>query len=288
MTVAPRTIADLLAEARKRFDAAGVADPVFDARLLVSGILGLSLADILLKGSDSVADDVAQAVLGAIARRETGEPVHRILGQREFYGLEFFLSSGTLEPRPDTETLVDTILPYLRSAVAAKGSAQLLDMGTGTGAICLSLIHECPGAEGVGSDISEDALATAWRNAVANGVSDRFKTVKSHWFDKIEGSFDIIVSNPPYIRSSVIETLDRDVREFDPMAALDGGPDGLEPYRAIARGAGGFLTENGIIGVEIGFDQRQDVETIFKSAGFPCIAGVKDYGGNDRVLVFRK
>lgn len=288
MTAAPRTIADLLAEARKRFDVAGVADPVFDARLLVSGIAGLSLTDIMLKGSDVLAGDVVQQVLSAIKRREAGEPVHRILGRRAFYGLEFFLSPGTLEPRPDTEILVDTMLPHLRTAVSAKGSALVLDMGIGTGAICLSLLHECEGAEGIGSDISDDALATAWRNAVENGVSDRFKTVKSHWFDKIEGSFDIIVSNPPYIRSSVIETLDRDVREFDPMAALDGGPDGLEPYRAIANGASGFLAENGVIGVEIGFDQRQDVETIFLAAGFPCIAAVKDYGGNDRVLVFRK
>lgn len=288
MSTETHTIAGLLTQARKRFAQAGVADPVFDARLLVSGIIGLSFTDIVLKGSDSVTEDEAQRVLTAVARRETGEPVHRILGRRAFYGLEFFLSPGTLEPRPDTEILVDTLLPHLRTMVADNGSAQVLDMGTGTGAICLSLLHECTGAHGTGSDISDDALATAWRNAVENGVAERFKTVKSHWFDKIAGCFDIIVSNPPYIRSSVIETLDRDVREFDPMAALDGGPDGLEPYRAIASGAGEFLTENGLVGVEIGYDQRQDVETIFKSAGFPCIAAVKDYGGNDRVLVFRK
>ncbi|MDQ1183494.1 peptide chain release factor N(5)-glutamine methyltransferase [Agrobacterium larrymoorei] len=282
------TVQALVADAKRRLAVAGIADPSTDARLLIGDVIGFSLTDFVLNGSRLVHPDEAKRIEGLIARREKGEPVHRILGHREFYGLDFLMSPGTLEPRPDTEALVEAVLPHLRAIVAQKGKARILDMGIGTGAICLSLLHSVPEATGVGSDVSADALATAWRNAERFGLQERFQTVESDWYDHISGHFDIILSNPPYIRTDVIDTLDREVRDFDPLIALDGGADGLFPYRVIAEKAVDFLESGGVVGVEIGYDQMADVATIFASEGYDCVDRVKDYGGNDRVLIFRR
>ncbi|AQS64014.1 Release factor glutamine methyltransferase [Rhizobium rhizogenes] len=288
MSGAEGTVSAELAAARKRLQAAGVSDPFLDARLLIAEIIGFSLTDFVMKPDHPVTCEEQARIAAMVERRAGGEPVHRILGHREFHGLDLLLSKETLEPRPDTEVLVDTVLPALKQAVSQKGSARVLDLGTGTGAICLALLKECPGATGIGSDISADALETAAKNASRNGLETRFEIRQSDWFEKISGRFDIIVSNPPYIRSDIVTTLDREVRHHDPMAALDGGQDGLAPYRLIAADAGRFLVENGIVGVEIGFDQRLDVSAIFASHGFSLLDAVKDYGGNDRVLIFRR
>ncbi|MFK3777866.1 peptide chain release factor N(5)-glutamine methyltransferase [Agrobacterium sp. NPDC089420] len=287
-TAAEASVASVLAAARKRLQAAAVADPLLDARLLIAEVVDFSLADFVMKPDRPVSAEENARIAAMIDRRANGEPVHRILGHREFHGLDLLLSKETLEPRPDTEVLVDTLLPALKKAVSAKGSARILDLGTGTGAICLALLKECPQASGIGSDISVGALETAARNAARNGLGARFQTICSDWFEKISGGFDIIVSNPPYIRTDIVATLDPEVRYHDPMAALDGGQDGLAPYRLIAADAGRFLVENGIVGVEIGFDQRLDVSAIFASYGFSLLDAVKDYGGNDRVLTFRR
>ncbi|MBB3944168.1 release factor glutamine methyltransferase [Rhizobium skierniewicense] len=282
------TVDALVARTRKRLEPAAISDPLGDARLLIGEVIGFSLTDFVLSGSRLVSDDEAAQVAIMAERRSTGEPVHRILGHREFYGLDFTLSSGTLEPRPDTEVLVDAVLPHLRRIVQDKGHARLLDMGIGTGAICLALLHECPDVTGIGSDISRDAMQTARQNAQRHGLDERFQTVESNWFDHIDGRFDIIVSNPPYIKRDVIRTLDRDVRNFDPVAALDGGEDGLEPYRAIAEKAVDFLEDGGLIGLEIGYDQKTDVTSIFVAHGYQCLQAVKDYGSNDRALIFSR
>ncbi|MCI9867439.1 peptide chain release factor N(5)-glutamine methyltransferase [Rhizobium skierniewicense] len=283
-----KPVSTLVAEVRKRLETAGVADPVTDTRLLIGSVIGFSLTDFVLNGARIVSDGEAVQIETMVVRREKGEPVHRILGHREFYGLDLILSSGTLEPRPDTEVLVDALLPHLRRIAAQKGQAQILDMGIGTGAICLALLHECVEASGVGSDISRDAIETAEMNAARHGLSTRFKTVESDWFANISGRFDIIVSNPPYIKSADIETLDRDVRNFDPMAALDGGADGLFPYRVIAEKAVDYLDVGGLIGLEIGYDQKVDVTAIFAGYGYSCVESVKDYGSNDRALLFSR
>lgn len=279
-------LSQLLGLARTRLESAGISDAAGDARALLCGLLGLSLTDIVLHGNRLIAQQQVETVLAAIARRAAHEPVHRILGRREFHGLDLMLSADTLEPRPDTEILVTAMVPHVNEAVRRNGSARILDLGTGTGAICLALLDACPAATGVGSDIAEGALATAAENARALGLGERFVAQKSNWFSAINGAFDIIVSNPPYIRSSVIAELAPEVRRFDPMAALDGGDDGLDAYRAIAGNAGQFIKEGGKIGVETGFDQREDVTGIFEAEGFVTIAAIKDYGGNDRVLVF--
>lgn len=280
------TVSQMLAEARRRFAEGGVSDPATDARVLLAGLLGLSTTEMLTRGGEPIATDTAAIIEAAIGRRLAHEPVHRILGEREFYGLPLSLSAETLEPRPDTEILVDTMLPYLRKLAAGEGNIHILDMGTGTGAICLALLHECPQASGVGIDISDDALRTARANAERNGLQDRFRTVKSSWFENIDGAFHVIVSNPPYIASSIVHDLAPEVTKFDPVAALDGGEDGLDAYRAIAKDANGFMRPNGLIGLEIGYDQRRNVTAVFEAYGFKLLESVKDYGHNDRVLVF--
>ncbi|NML75948.1 peptide chain release factor N(5)-glutamine methyltransferase [Rhizobium sp. S-51] len=289
MSGAEATIASLLAEARRRFATVeGLDDPATEARMLIGGLLGLNQTDFVLRGAEPVTRADAARIEAAIRRREAREPVHRILGHREFYGLDLTLSPDTLEPRPDTEILVDTVLPWVRRIVQQKGSARILDLGTGTGAIALALIKECREARAVGVDISPGALTIATSNAYLNGVTERFGTCESAWFDKVEGSFDIIVSNPPYIPTLVVETLDPEVRDHDPRAALDGGEDGLEAYRAIAADAAQHLLEGGAVAVEIGYDQKLSVSQVFEEKEFSLSEARQDYGGNDRVLLFVK
>ncbi|MGG6898818.1 MULTISPECIES: peptide chain release factor N(5)-glutamine methyltransferase [Rhizobium] len=281
------TVSGLLQEVRARFAEADLDDPATEARILVGGLLHLSSTELVTRGSDAVSSGDAEAARAAIDRRLNHEPVYRILGEREFYGLSLRLSPATLEPRPDTEILVDTMLPHVRRLESKVGNVHILDIGTGTGAICLALLHESPQATGVGSDISSEALETARGNAERNGLGARFGTAHGSWFDAIHERFHVIVSNPPYIASSVISTLAPEVKDFDPPAALDGGLDGLDAYRAIAKDAARFLHLHGMLGVEIGYDQREAVTSVFEGAGFLLVEAVRDYGQNDRVLVFR-
>lgn len=278
----------VMAEVRALFRDADLDDPALEARILVSGLLDLEPAAVISRGHSPVsADDVAR-IRAAAARRLAGAPVYRILGWREFYGLKLQLSKGTLEPRPDTEVLVDAILPLLREIVGQGRKPRLLDLGTGTGAICLALLHEFREASGVGTDISEDALATAKANADLNGLGGRFEVLQSDWFSQVRGRFDVIVSNPPYIPSADIAGLDREVREHDPLAALDGGTDGLAPYRIIANQADQYLAEDGFMGVEFGWNQMAAVQAIFEAAGFIVRHAIRDYGGRDRALIFAR
>jgi release factor glutamine methyltransferase len=286
VTDAVATCQGLILEARRRFEAAGIPDPATDAKVLICGLLEISQTDLLLRGNAPVDARLLAVVEQAIVRRLRREPVHRILGRRAFYGLELDLSPGTLEPRPDTEVLIDAILPHLRHIVAIKGSAEIVDLGTGTGAIALALLAECPQARAIGVDISKDALVTAGRNAEVNGLSGRFATRESIWFENLPERFDVIVSNPPYIRSDVVLTLEPEVQKFDPAAALDGGADGLDAYRAIAGTARTHLEKGGIVGLEIGWDQSQSVIQIFEKEGFFLVEQRKDLDGNDRVLLF--
>lgn len=280
------TVSHMLATARRRFTEACIESAAADARVLVAGLLGLSTTAIVTRGAETIDTEQVASIEQAMERRLAHEPVHRILGEREFYGLPLSLSAETLEPRPDTEILVDTMLPYLRDLANAKGPIHILDLGTGTGAICLALLSECPEASGVGSDISADALRTAQSNAERNGLQDRFEAIQSTWFENIHGAFHAIVSNPPYIASKVVHTLAPEVTKFDPPAALDGGVDGLDAYRTIAKDAARFMQPDGVVGLEIGYDQRNDVIDVFEAEGFKLLESVKDYGQNDRALVF--
>jgi release factor glutamine methyltransferase len=279
-------LAALLAEARASLAASGIDDPNLDARLIVEHFSATTQVDAIGRPDIPVGAEAVDSIRLAIARRAAGEPVHRILGFREFYGLRLNLSPATLEPRPDTETLVDAVLPHLRQLAATVGACRILDLGTGTGAIALALLAEVPAATAVGADISADALATANRNAKENGLSGRFQTVQSDWFEKISGSFHVIVANPPYIPSEELKTLQDEVRNFDPARALDGGADGLDAYRMIAAQAKVYLKAAGRLAVEIGHTQREAVRRLFEAAGFRIVEVRKDLAGRDRVLVF--
>ncbi|MDX3978755.1 peptide chain release factor N(5)-glutamine methyltransferase [Shinella sp.] len=282
------TLAEALAAARRRLLEAGIADAAQDARLLIAGMLDLSSTAFVTDGT-RVLDAAQMATIDAVlARRVAREPVHRILGRRAFSRLDLALSPETLEPRPDTEVLVDTLVPHATRMIAETGRCRILDLGTGTGAICLALLDLIAGTTGVGTDLSPGALETARRNADINEVADRFEAVESDWFAAVTGVFDIIVSNPPYIVRSVVGTLDDEVRLYDPILALDGGEDGLDAYRAIAAGAGDRLRNNGLVAYEIGYDQKDQVTVIMRENGFARIEAVRDFGGNDRVLLFTK
>nr|WP_210338162.1 peptide chain release factor N(5)-glutamine methyltransferase [Devosia sp. MC532] len=260
-----------------------VATATLDAKLLVGHALGLDALGLMTREMDGVSEAQREAINATISRRLTGESVARIIGYREFYGLNFKLSAATLEPRPDTELLVDLAIKAL-----PKGG-RLLDLGTGTGCIPISILANRPDGRGHASDINPEALAMAQENARANGVSERLSFSAGSWFEALEGvdraaRFDLIVSNPPYIVSEVINTLADEVKNFDPMLALDGGPDGVAPYRILAAQAGGYLKADGVVLVEIGYDQANEVSALFANVGFSQVRVHKDYGGLDRVV----
>lgn len=280
------TLSALYRKAVAAFEAGGLETPAEDARHLVSGVLGLSLTEMMTEGARVIEPDEEIAVSAAMARRLAREPVYRILGAREFFGLDFMLSAETLEPRPDTEILVEHALAFLKQTVRRKGAARFVDLGTGTGAIAVALLKNCAGATALATDIADGALETARANALINGVADRFETARGPWLDVAKGRYDMIVSNPPYIVSDVIDTLAPEVREHDPVRALDGGKDGLDAYRAIAAKASDHLAEDGIVALEIGFDQKDVVTAIFSEEGFALAQSHRDFGGNDRVVIF--
>jgi release factor glutamine methyltransferase len=317
----------------------GFETAALDAKLLTSHALGLDALALALREQDVVSDDDAARVVDLLQRRMSGESVARIIGTREFYGLPFRLSAATLEPRPDTELLVDLAIKALPEG------GRLLDLGTGTGCIPIAILVNRPDASGLATDLSPDALAMARDNTERNGVADRLRFAQGDWFEALEPAadaiellppggggwvggrhahpdssvphpnppregegaetathsslppssgggrvgvsatkFDLITSNPPYITSAVVETLAPEVKDFDPRLALDGGPDGLAPYRVIAAQSGRFLKPGGHVLVEIGYDQGQAVAALFADEGFADIAVHKDLNGLDRVV----
>ncbi|RWC44636.1 MAG: peptide chain release factor N(5)-glutamine methyltransferase [Mesorhizobium sp.] len=284
----PDTLGPLLREARDRLVVAGVADPVLDARLIVEHFSGTTRTQAIADPERRIDAGIVAEINAAVRRRAGGEPVHRILGYREFYGLRLSLSPETLEPRPDTETLVEAILPFVEAIAARESACRILDLGTGTGAIALALLSAVPTANATGVDLSAGALATASRNAGQLGLAGRFTALQSNWFEKVSGRYHVIAANPPYIPSEDIGNLQDEVRNFDPRLALDGGADGLNPYRTIAAEAARFLETEGRIVVEIGHTQRNEVCEIFAAAGYVPGGAFRDLGGNDRVLVFER
>jgi len=285
-TSLPHTLGGLHAHARRRLAALGLEEAALEARLIVEHVTGTDRTQALSHPERVVPTDILAALETALARRARGEPVHRIIGRRDFHGVTLTLSPETLDPRPDTEALVDLVLPGLREIAARKGECRILDLGTGTGAIALALLRELPTARALGTDIQPGALEMARANADLNELTDRFETRLSDWFERVQGRFHAIVANPPYIRSNDIETLPREVREHDPRQALDGGADGLDAYRRIARGAAAHLEPDGVIAVEIGWDQARDVAGLFLADGLSLVELARDLAGHDRALMF--
>nr|WP_211106337.1 peptide chain release factor N(5)-glutamine methyltransferase [Nitrospirillum iridis] len=272
--------------AEARLAAAGCASPRLDVRLLAEQALGWSRTALLLDGDREVPAEARATLDRLLDRRAAREPVSRILGKREFWSLEFQLAPDTLDPRPDTETLVEAALRHLPGGDRPR---RLLDLGTGSGCILLALLSELPGAWGLGVDIAPGAARAAAANAGRLGYAGRSAWMVGGWADALamDGRFDAVVSNPPYIPAADIAGLEPEVRTFDPRRALDGGPDGLDPYRLLAGSAAGLLRSDGIIAVEHGMGQGADVAALFQAAGLVVLERVDDLAGHDRVVVAR-
>ena len=287
MTAVQVKLSSLLRDAAENLRTAGVVDAMADARILAANALGLSREEMLREPHRDL-DPAGQKVFEKmIARRWDREPVARILGQREFRSLSFRLASDTLEPRPDSETIVEAAVEYgERLPVSGLGPLRVLDIGTGTGCLLLAVLTELPGSTGVGTDIAGGAVETANRNAGDLGLSDRAVLIRTDWTDDVTGAFDLVLSNPPYIESAEIETLAPEVADHDPLAALDGGADGLDAYRAIAGRLAQFLSPAGVAVFEIGAMQRDAVAAIFAAQGFLLVETRDDFGGHPRALVF--
>ena len=280
---------DSVAEAQqllaKAFARAGIDSGPTDARALIGAALRLTRAQLVAQ-SDRALEPREIAVISALAaRRIKREPVSRILGRKEFWSLTLDVTPDVLVPRPDTETLVEAALDHVVRGGLRLEPLRILDIGTGSGALVLALLQELPNARGVATDVSAAALAVAHGNAERLKLASRCSFVVCNMADGLNGRFDLVVSNPPYIARGAIATLDPEVREYDPRLALDGGADGLDAYRAIAASAPALLAEGGRLIVELGAGQAQPVSALFEQAGLRVLSIRDDLGGIPRALV---
>lgn len=273
---------DMMREAAQRLAAAGVENAPRDARLLLAHALGIEPIDVILRETDFIDIGPLTEFEQAIQRRLKGEPVSRIRGWREFYGRRFIVTPDVLDPRPETELLVEQGLKHLPKA------GRVLDLGTGSGCILLSILAEREDATGTGLDISPAALAVARRNAEALGLSDRASFIEAGWSGVAGGPFDLALSNPPYIPEADIAGLAKDVSGYDPHLALTPGGDGLDPYRAILKAMPGWLKPGGCIGFEFGIEQATDVTMLMQRAGLLDIEVHHDLAGIARAAFGRR
>jgi len=287
------TVSEAARRARRRLVEAGVATPDLDARILVGHATGLDRAAMIAEGRRKLDDRTLAAIDDLVARRAGGEPVGRILGRREFWGLDFALGPDTLEPRPDSETIVEAALDVIDSRTGWDAPLRIADLGTGTGCLLIALLSELPQARGLGVDISDGAVRVARSNAETNGVAARARFVVGSWTDALDsadrsGGFDVIVANPPYIESGICGRLDREVADYDPIAALDGGADGLDAYRAILTDIARVLKPGGALIFELGQGQRAEVAALAEGAGLSVTSIRQDLAGTERALVVNK
>lgn len=275
------TLVQAWTSARDRLKAAGVDGPVIDARLLVEAAAEASRADIIADPQRVLTDEQAARLEDYVSRREGREPVSHILGRRGFWKIMLRVTPDVLTPRPDTETLVELVLRDLPE----NRPFSLLDLGVGSGTILLSILAERPAGKGLGVDVSEEALAVARDNAASLGLTRQVALLRGDWTAGLgDSSFDIVVSNPPYIRSAEIAALQPEVRDHEPRLALDGGPDGLDAYRLLAPEMLRVVKPGGRFLVEIGHDQSAAVEALFRDAGGVSVATAKDLANRDRVV----
>jgi release factor glutamine methyltransferase len=272
-----------------RFTSAGIETAGLDARTLIGAALNLDLTGLIASATRTIAASEAARLNDYAQRRLAGEPVARIIGEKEFWGLPLKLSPATLVPRPDTETVVERALEILRADGVGDRALRIADLGTGSGAILLALLSELPHAQGVGTDISANALDTAKANAAQLGLADRASFIRCEYAANLSGTFDLIVSNPPYIRSADIAGLAPEVREHDPVLALDGGPDGLSAYRALIPQSATLLAAGGTLVVEAGQGQNGAIETLMAAVGLTVDKCPKaDLAGIFRAITGRK
>ena len=278
--------ATALSEAAGRLRLAGVERAEADARLLLCASLGIARAGLIAAPERRLDDAQAAAYRARIVRRCAREPVSRILGRREFWSLEFALDPATFDPRPDSETVIEAVLAWRPDRAAA---LRILDLGTGSGCLLCALLSEYPAAAGIGTDRAPGAVGTAGANAARLGLADRARFVCANWEDAVAaGRFDVIVANPPYIPRAAIDGLAPEVASFDPRAALDGGEDGLDAYRAVAPRLRRRLARGGAAFVEIGQGQAGPVAAIMVARGLERFVETADLGGIVRCLGLRE
>jgi release factor glutamine methyltransferase len=278
------TLREVQRQAEALLREAGVDTPDLDARLLMQHALGMTREALMIQARARLTAPMVDRVMAAVARRAAREPVSRILGRREFWSLDFRLDPSTLDPRPDTETVVEAALA---SCPGRDAPIRILDLGTGTGCILLALLTERPQATGVGIDVQADAVATARANAERLRLSTRAEFRQGDWGSGIGERFDLVVSNPPYIPDGEISALAPEVREHDPIRALAGGQDGLDAYRALARQVPGLLRPGGAVALELGQGQAEAVGRMMRAAGLEDVATKADLNGIERCLVGR-
>jgi release factor glutamine methyltransferase len=271
--------------AKARLEAVGITGPVIDARLLVEAAADASRADIIADPHRELTAEQAAILEDYLGRREHREPVSHILGRKGFWKIMLRVTPDVLTPRPDTETVVE----YVLRDFPEHAPWSVLDLGVGSGAILLAILAERPAAKGLGIDISEEALAVARDNAASLGLAGRMALMRADWSSLLEpDSFDLVVSNPPYIAADVIQTLEPEVRDHEPRLALEGGADGLDHYRILAPEILRVLKPGGRFAVEIGYDQKESVEALFREAGALGITTIKDLSDRHRVVAGAK
>lgn len=277
------TRAEALARLAQTFERAGLEEPRREARLALREALGVTAAALIAEPNEAL-DPASAARLAQVAeRRAAGEPLSKIVGRREFWGLDLIVSADVLDPRPETETLVEAALKVI--GPRRRDPLRILDLGVGSGAILCALLSECPAAAGLGVDASPAAVAVARLNLDTCGFASRAEIRLGSWTEGVEGPFDLIVSNPPYIPSADIDGLEREVRDFDPRLALDGGADGLNAYRAILPAAAALLSPGGRLIVEVGAGQGGQVLGLAARLGFVHAETRRDLAGIERVVV---
>lgn len=249
--------------------------------MLVRHVTGLSDADLITNDDIALTATQKTQLDDYIAQRLKGRPVSKIIGRKEFYGRDFIVSDDVLDPRPDSEILIEVVLSHYKNR---HEKIRILDLGTGSGCLILTCLAELPYATGVATDISCSALEIATQNAQNLEVYDRIEFIESNWFDSVVGQFDIIISNPPYIEAKDITTLDVDVQRYDPILALDGGYDGLNPYRVILPQIRTYLKQGGFMALEHGVGQSSRIKRIIENVGLSDVEVHFDYGARDRVL----
>ncbi len=266
---------------------AGIESPRLEARLLIADVSGVNVDDMPI--TPIIDDNMLENLNRNVARRIEGMPLDKILKHREFYKSDFEVSEDVMSPRPDTEILVEAALKIIKE----NNLKNVLDLGTGSGCILLSLLAEIKDMQGVGVDVSKKALQIAQKNTKKMRLSKRVTLIEKSWFDdgflgSFQEPFDLIVSNPPYIETSEIEKLDISVRKYDPIVALDGGEDGLKHYRQIAEMASFLLKDGGYILLEVGYNQAEKVKQIFSDKGLVHMGTVRDLAQIDRVVIFKR
>jgi release factor glutamine methyltransferase len=278
------TLGSLLAEAAATLTRAEFAEPRRRARRLVASALDLTPAELLAHPERVIDEQRTDHVRFALGRMVNREPLSRILGRREFWGLEFGLSPNTLDPRPETETVVEAVL---RRFPDRKAPFSFLDLGTGTGCILLALLSEFPAATGLGLDIASGSAMTARRNGAALGLAERARFLVGDWGTAVSDRFDAIVSNPPYIARSALADLPREVALYDPRLALDGGPDGLDAYRSFVPDLPRLLKPEGVFACEVGLGQAPTVAAMLRASGLAIEECERDLAGIARCVVAR-